>query len=170
MLSCHHRNITPFKWTIRIVHIHNSNFHILFHDTYSTTHIPCPGSCFFKRKSPARWGPPGVGPPRHGPPEMSIPEEDKREKIMKLIPSHDTRDTTHHSLLTSHLAQHTTHNTQHSTLNTQHTTHHAPHSDWKRPRQKILSGGAVAEKKMPPFLFFVHVCPCRTGDECLRRT
>ena len=119
-----------------------------------------------------RGGTPGMGAPRHGPPEMSIPEKDKdkREKIMKLIPSHDTRDTTHHSQLTTHLAQHTTHNTQHSTLNTQHTTHHAPHSDWKRPRQKILSGGAVAEKKMPPFLFFVHVCPCRTGDECFRHT
>ena len=40
-------------------------------------------------------------------------------------------------------------------------------------RLKILSGGAVAEKKMPPFLFLsflFKMCPCRTGDVCVRHT
>ena len=32
-----------------------------------------------------------------------------------------------------------------------------PKNDWKRPRLKILSGDTMAEKKMPPFLFFMCV-------------
>ena len=78
-----------------------------------------------------------MGAPRHGPPEMSIPEKDKREKIMKLIPSHDTRDTTHH---TTHNSHHTMLSTQHTTRDTQHTTHNTEREVRVRPIRKTTNG------------------------------